>query len=175
MLGNGKADEQDDKKSYSQANRPKYDREDAVYARHPQIRQELGDAAERDSIRRLNLRAGRMSRTSAAYGAAREYLTQAGALMPADSWSTDYVEAFATFLELAECEYLVGRFERADSMFREILQRARDDLDRAKAILGGLTVVLDDMRCRVMAKHGSGAPGPWDDEHPDNGRGGPQG
>jgi hypothetical protein len=46
---------------------------------------------------------------------------------------------------------------------------ALDDLDRVKTILGGLTVVIDDMRCRVVARHEDRAPGPFDDEHPDNG------
>lgn len=68
-----------------------------------------------------------------------------------------------------------GKNDITDTEIADVMNYALDDLDRVKALLGGLTVVLDDMRCRVMAKHGGGAPGPWDDEHPDNGRGGPQG
>jgi hypothetical protein len=60
-----------------------------------------------------------------------------------------------------------------DTEIADVMNDALDDLDRVKAILGGLTVVIDDMRCRVMARHENQAPGPWDDEHPDNGRGGP--
>ncbi len=94
----------------------------------------LADADERDLVRRLNLRAGRRSKAAIAYATAREYLAQASALLPADPWTTDYAETFATGFELAECEYLVGRFEEADARFREILEKARTDLDRAKVL-----------------------------------------
>jgi tetratricopeptide (TPR) repeat protein len=94
----------------------------------------VADAGERDLVRRLNLRAGRKAKAAVAYAAAREYLAQASALLPADPWTTDYAEAFATFLELAECEYLVGRFEEADSRLRDIAEKTRTDLDRAKVL-----------------------------------------
>jgi hypothetical protein len=51
-----------------------------------------------------------------------------------------------------------------------VMNDALDDLDRVKAILGGLTVVMDDMHCHVIARHEERAPGPCDDEHPDNRR-----
>jgi PAS domain S-box-containing protein len=92
------------------------------------------DAGERGLVRRLNLRAGRKARAAVAYAAAREYLAQASALLPVDPWTTDYAEAFATALELAECEYLVGRFEEADSRFRDVAEKAGTDLDRAKVL-----------------------------------------
>jgi PAS domain S-box-containing protein len=94
----------------------------------------LADAQERDSVRRLNLRAGRKSRAAIAYAATREYLAQANALLPDDPWTTDYPEAFATRLELAECEYLLGHFEQAKSLFKEIIEQARNDVDRANAL-----------------------------------------
>ncbi len=94
----------------------------------------LEDAVERNQVRRLNLRAGRRSKAGAAYEAARVYLTQARALLPTDPWGADYAETFATFLELAEAEYLVGRFEQASSLFSETLDNARDALDQAKVL-----------------------------------------
>ena len=55
-----------------------------------------------------------------------------------------------------------------DTEIADAMNDALDDLDRVKAILGGLTVVIDDMRCRVMVRHENPEPGPCDDEHPDN-------
>jgi hypothetical protein len=40
-----------------------------------------------------------------------------------------------------------------DTEIAGVMHDALDDLDRVKVILGGLTVVMDDMRCRVMARH----------------------
>ncbi|MEO8214325.1 MAG: hypothetical protein ABI560_14085, partial [Myxococcales bacterium] len=94
----------------------------------------LAGAAEREQVRRLNVRAGRRSKAAIAYAAAREYLAQASELLTEDAWTKDYDDAYATFLELAECEYLVGRFERADALFRELIEKARSDLDRAKVL-----------------------------------------
>ena len=94
----------------------------------------LADAGKRDLVRRLNLRAGRKSRAAIAYAATREYLAQASALLPADAWTTNYAEAFATKLELAECEYLLGHFEQVKSLFSEIIEKAGNDLDRANAL-----------------------------------------
>jgi PAS domain S-box-containing protein len=94
----------------------------------------IGDEAERDRVRRLNLRAGRRSKLAIAYAAAREYLARANALLPAEGWTTHYPETFAATLELAECEYLLGRFEPAKSLFGAIIEKARTDLDRANAL-----------------------------------------
>jgi PAS domain S-box-containing protein len=89
---------------------------------------------ERDLVRRLNLRAGRKSKATIAYAAAREYLAQARGLLPEEGWTTHYSEAFATTLELAECEYLLGHFEQTKSLFREIIEQAQNDVDRANAL-----------------------------------------
>jgi hypothetical protein len=63
-----------------------------------------------------------------------------------------------------------GKDDITDTEIAGVMHDALDDLDRVKVILGGLTVVMDDMRCRVMARHEDRAPGPCDDEHPDNRR-----
>jgi hypothetical protein len=63
-----------------------------------------------------------------------------------------------------------GEDDITDTEIADVMNYTLDDLDRVKAILGGLTVVIDDMRCRVVARHQDRAPGPCDDEHPDNRR-----
>jgi predicted ATPase len=54
-------------------------------------------------------------------------------LVPRDAWSARYEDTFALHLELSECEYLVGNFQRADELFRLVLQHARSNSDRARA------------------------------------------
>jgi PAS domain S-box-containing protein len=91
----------------------------------------LRDPREREQIRRLALRAAGKSKAAIAFEAARGYLAEAVALLPDDAWRTCYAEAFSTHLELAECEYLVGSYDRSDGLFDELLRKAESPLDQA--------------------------------------------
>ena len=91
------------------------------------------DAEEREALRRLNTAAGRKARGATAYASGRRYLEQAMALLPADAWNELYAESLALFLELAECEYLVGNHQRADALLTAALVNARSAPDRARA------------------------------------------
>lgn len=82
------------------------------------------DAAERETLCRLNVLAGTRARAAIAYEAARSHLAQAAALLPADAWSTRYELCFDIRRDMAECEYLCGLFEEAESRFRELLDHA---------------------------------------------------
>ena len=89
------------------------------------------DPREKALISRLNRIAGRKARAAIAYTSALAYLAQATALLPPDAWSSQYEETFSLYLDLSECEYLVGNFQRADELFDLLLANARSDLDRA--------------------------------------------
>ncbi|HVH44267.1 MAG TPA: AAA family ATPase [Labilithrix sp.] len=91
----------------------------------------ITDLAERLSLARLDLVAGRKAKASIAYVSAREYLAVAASLLPADVWETRYDLALSIFMEYAECEYLSGEFERADALFELLLSHARDVFDKA--------------------------------------------
>ncbi|RZL87009.1 MAG: PAS domain S-box protein [Variovorax sp.] len=92
----------------------------------------LIDGEERERVAALNVMAGRRAKRSTAYASARNYLTQAAALSPADPWARRYEATFEMYLLLSECEYLVGNFDAADAMFDMILDKASSDLDSAK-------------------------------------------
>jgi PAS domain S-box-containing protein len=87
---------------------------------------------ERERIIAFNLIAGKRARSSTAYASARNYLMQATALLPADAWTQRYDQAFELYLLLSECEYLIGNFETADTLFEMLLGRASSDLLRVK-------------------------------------------
>ena len=84
------------------------------------------------ALLRLNVLAGMKARAGIAYGAARDYLAQAAALVAADAWTRYYEETLELYLALAECEYLAGNFDSADRLFELMLGHARSDLDRAR-------------------------------------------
>lgn len=92
----------------------------------------IADVEEKMALLRLNLLAGTNAKAGIAYGAARDYLAQAAALVAADAWARHYGTTLELYLGLAECEYLVGNFDSADQLFERMLGHARSDLDRAR-------------------------------------------
>ncbi|QRN97008.1 AAA family ATPase [Archangium violaceum] len=93
----------------------------------------ITDPREKETLCRFNFQAGRKAKASVAYASACGYLAQAASLLPSDAWSTRYEDTFTLYMELSECEYLVGDFHRADELFDLILQNARSNPDRARA------------------------------------------
>jgi PAS domain S-box-containing protein len=92
----------------------------------------IADVGERRMLLRLNVLAGMKAKAGIAYAAARDYLGQAAALVAEDAWGRHYDETLPLYLALAECEYLIGRFDAADRLFELMLGNARSDLDRAR-------------------------------------------
>ncbi|WP_437593539.1 AAA family ATPase [Sorangium sp. So ce1000] len=93
----------------------------------------LTDPREKEALCRLDFLAGTKAKAAIAYASAQSYLAQASRLLPEDAWSRQYEDTFSIHLDLAECEYLIGDFERAEELFGLILARARSPLDCAKA------------------------------------------
>jgi predicted ATPase/signal transduction histidine kinase len=89
------------------------------------------DEVERETVRRLNTAAGQKARRATAFAPARRYLEQAKALLPPDAWNECYAETLALHQNLAECEYLLGHFQRADALLTAVLESARNTLDLA--------------------------------------------
>ncbi|EME68530.1 ATPase, partial [Paramagnetospirillum caucaseum] len=92
----------------------------------------LSDRAERDNLSRLNGLAGRKAKLSAAHASARTYFDLARSLLAEDCWAGNHDEAFALFLDLSECEYLVGNHAEADHLFEMLLGKATTDDQSAK-------------------------------------------
>ena len=66
---------------------------------------------------------------------AQSHLRLAAALLPEEPWTECYEEALAIHLALAECEYLVGDFRRADEILDHLLANAASEIDRARVVL----------------------------------------
>jgi len=92
----------------------------------------IHEPAERAALVRLNILAGRKAKAAAAHNSVHRFLTTAAALLPSDAWMASYANTFAFYLELSECEFVVGNFEPADELFDLMLGKAQSDLDRAK-------------------------------------------
>jgi PAS domain S-box-containing protein len=90
----------------------------------------ITDGEERAMLCRLNAAAGRKARSAVAYASAGRYFEQAVALLPADCWTERYAESMVLLTDLAECEYLLGKFEHSDALLTLALAKARLLLDR---------------------------------------------
>ncbi|MBD2040743.1 ATP-binding sensor histidine kinase [Microcoleus sp. FACHB-672] len=93
----------------------------------------LTSDAEKDELAHLNLIAGQKAKAAMAYEAALKYVNVGLALLPADSWHTDYDLTLTLYVEAAETEYLNTYFERSQQLTEIILQQATTLLDKVKA------------------------------------------
>jgi predicted ATPase len=90
------------------------------------------DPDEKALLYRLNVRAGLKAKSAIAYAAASDYLALASAFLPPDPWNKQYDETLALYLDLSECEYLIGHFEKTDVLSKLVLDHAQTNVDRAK-------------------------------------------
>ncbi|MBV9290020.1 MAG: serine/threonine-protein kinase PknK, partial [Hyphomicrobiales bacterium] len=79
---------------------------------------------ERARLAELNLIAGRRAKTSTAYASALNYLAVGADLMPKDAWERRHDLAFALELNRAECEFLTGALDEAETRLKRLVDRA---------------------------------------------------
>ncbi|PYV28201.1 MAG: hypothetical protein DMG27_01925 [Acidobacteria bacterium] len=90
------------------------------------------DEAERLGVAELDLKAGRKAKASAAYQGALGFFKVGLGLLREQQWDSRYELTFALHLEVADCEYLCGNFDRSQGYCEVLLGRARSPLDRAR-------------------------------------------
>lgn len=78
----------------------------------------------RTDVAKLNLKAGRKAKSSAAYQAAFNYLVAGLDCLQPDDWTSHYDTAFALHVEAAEAAYLGGEFDEMERLAAEVLERA---------------------------------------------------
>jgi predicted ATPase/signal transduction histidine kinase len=100
---------------------------------HLNIGRELVDnPVELDEMVRLNLKAGQKAKAANAYEPALNYLDQGMALLPPDSWNTEYELTFSLQVEQIEALYLNTRFEQSLTLADRVLSHAKTRLDQVK-------------------------------------------
>jgi predicted ATPase/signal transduction histidine kinase len=91
----------------------------------------IRDEAEKENLLRLDALAGRKAKASVAYSAARSCYAFAIELLPEGAWSRRYRQCFDLHLEMSECEFLLGNFDRAETLCLLLLEKAQSRSDRA--------------------------------------------
>ncbi|MCB0191198.1 MAG: AAA family ATPase [Anaerolineae bacterium] len=92
----------------------------------------LDSAVERVGLAQLNLEAGKKAKTSTAFQQALNYFREGVGYLPDNGWQVHYPLSFELYFELAECKYLCGYFEEAESDFELLLSKAQTNLERAE-------------------------------------------
>jgi PAS domain S-box-containing protein len=91
----------------------------------------LIDRDEKAQVAMINLRAGRKAKSSAAYVSALAYFSAGMVLLDERDWVSQYELTFSLWLERAQCEFLMGNFDRAEQLIEELLQRGESKVDQA--------------------------------------------
>jgi PAS domain S-box-containing protein len=91
----------------------------------------LIDRDEKARAATINLRAGRQAKASAAYASACAHLAAGMALLHESDWDSQYELMFSLWLENADCEFLRGKFDEAEQLILELVQRAESKVDKA--------------------------------------------
>jgi predicted ATPase/serine phosphatase RsbU (regulator of sigma subunit)/tRNA A-37 threonylcarbamoyl transferase component Bud32 len=93
----------------------------------------IDSPAERWTVLRLNLTAGRRAKLNAAYDVALRCLRHAMRHLPADAWEVAYDLTGELHIERAESEYLGGHFDVAEQVLADALARLTGRVERAAA------------------------------------------
>jgi predicted ATPase/GAF domain-containing protein len=108
----------------------------------------LTDPAEASQVAAIHLRAGRRAKASGAYESAHAHLMSATALLNEYNWANQYDSTFETWIERAECEFLVRNDDQSKAILVELSERARSVADQAAVYR--LRVLLHIMRSEIV-------------------------
>ena len=93
----------------------------------------ISDLHEKDLVAGCEPSRRKQAKALAAYDSACIYLSSGMELMDCDAWERKYDLAFRLWIERAESEYLNGKFDEAEGLIAELLDRARSKVDKVAA------------------------------------------
>jgi len=83
-------------------------------------------------LAKLNLQAAGKAKQASVWEAAAQYASVGLSLLSEASWHEEYDLTFGLYNTLAECEYLLGRPEKAEELYEILLVNTLCDIDKAK-------------------------------------------
>jgi len=109
---------------------------------------------ERAEIAKLNLMAGQKAKSATAYSATVEYLNTGIKLLSADNWQNQYDLTLALHQEAAEAAYLKGDFVQMEQLAEEVLNHARNVLDKVKVYDSKIQAAVSQGKLKEAIKIG---------------------
>ncbi|MCK6078033.1 AAA family ATPase [Paenibacillus silvae] len=92
----------------------------------------ITDQQEIVQLMHWNAGAGHRAKMSSAHDVALDYYRQAIALLPQEYWHTAFETCFELYIHRAECEYLCGHHDQSKRAIDDLLERARNPVERSK-------------------------------------------
>ncbi|MBU2646286.1 AAA family ATPase [bacterium] len=92
------------------------------------------EKAERHQLARLNLIAGKKSKSAAAFETAWRYFRKGFDLLAEDAWTDDYGLSKDLLLKRTECEYFIGNTEKAEPVFKILLKNIKTVPEKVEVI-----------------------------------------
>ena len=90
--------------------------------------------AERYELARLNLLAGRKSKSSAAFETAWRYFKIGSDFLAKDAWTKEYELTKDLLLKQTECEYFIGNTEESEPVFNNLLKNIKTVQEKVEVI-----------------------------------------
>ncbi len=109
---------------------------------------------ERHQLAKLNLRAGIISKSSAAYETAWRYFTYGVNLLGKDSWEEEYELSKALFLRGAESEYYVGNTEAVGAYFTELHKKVETKAEQLEVVETQLNLYIQTSHLKEAVELG---------------------
>ncbi len=113
--------------------------------------------AERRLLTRLNLDAGRRAKSTTAYEASGRYLSVGLTVLGQKPWQKEYALTADLHLERAECAYLCGEFELAESLFEILEAHVRSDIEKTRICISRVALEVtrgNDVRALEVGLRG---------------------
>lgn len=101
---------------------------------HLNLAKELLQEDERIDLAQLNLQAAQKAMDAAGYHLGLEFLQEALKLLPANRWEITYDFALLITTEAAFAAYLCGEYRSMNNYIDEVVQHARQAVDKAKVL-----------------------------------------
>jgi PAS domain S-box-containing protein len=132
------------------AHTPPEKREEAIFEIVNQLNRGAGlitSQDERDHLAKLNLIAGERAKASTAHAAALNYFMTGAALLADDRWERRHDLIFSLELHQAECEFLTGQFEAAESRLAMLARHVTStpELASVTCLRVDLYTILDEL------------------------------
>lgn len=105
----------------------------------------INDNKTRQIVQKLNLRAAVKAKVAASFSKAAEYYSKACDLLTKDLWVSDEETTAGAYIDLAECEYICGKYENADKIYSLVLSKTKNP---------DLIARVYDIRLRQYAQQG---------------------
>jgi predicted ATPase len=107
--------------------------------------EQMTSQSERNGLAELNLQACRKAKAASAYDTAWQFAEKGIALIGMNRWSDNYTLCCDLSMEKAECDYLVGNTDSAETLLAEVLEKVRTYDEKAQVY---------DLKTVICALHG---------------------